>query len=413
MMTINDLELVEDINLLNDKKVVLYGAGENGQSVYLKLKSIGKKVAFFCDSDPEKWGHCPRCVSEESNDDIKIISPDQLKRLEQSENYLIIITVQNQQLIKQIINLLEEKEIKIKNIYTSFAFELCYTRNMDKFNMAKDYEDRLRKIYAMRNQARTFHNHAHGIGGFVNDYFENYMNEMESTDILVYQPAKVGSTTIKSSLTKIGVKSYNTHRIATIKEIDGLGDVFAEISKNRKIKIITLVREPLIRLLSLFFQVLNTWNLPKIQEEDSFLELCNKWMEKEGDGRITSKQFEWFDVELKAVFGLDIYAHPFDKEKGYSIIRQGNTEVLVMKMEKLNGLEKVIGEFVGASDFKLINGNESKTKPYKYLYQNVRDIIKIPQAVADRYYQNNLRMDHFYSQEEKNQFLDYWKKYIV
>ncbi|MDR2889990.1 MAG: putative capsular polysaccharide synthesis family protein [Lachnospiraceae bacterium] len=410
---INDLELIENFHLLNDKKVVLYGAGKIGQSIYLKLKSIGKTVSFFCDGNPEKWGHCPRCTDDESNDDIKIISPDQLKRLDQSEKVVIIITVQNTQSIKQIAQLLEQVKIKTKNIYTSYGFELFYARNMSKFNITKDYEDLLRKFYRMRNQSRVLQNRAHRIGGFINDYFENFMNEMDNTDIIIYQPGKVGSITIKSSLDKMGIKSFHTHRIATILEVDGLEDIFAEVIKNRKIKIITLVREPLIRMLSLFFQGLSVWNLERIQSENSFLELCERWMIKDHTDIVMGKQFEWFDIELKAVFGVDVYAYPFDKERGYGIIQQGNIEVLVMKMEKMNGLEKVIGEFVGAPDFKLTNANESSSKPYNYLYQNIMDVIKIPQAAADRYYQNNLRMDHFYSQEEKNQFLDYWKKYIV
>jgi glutamate mutase epsilon subunit len=122
--------------------------------------------------------------------------------------------------------------------------------------------------------------------------------------------------------------------------------------------------------------------------------------------------FEWFDVELKAVFGIDVYDYPFDREKGYSIIEQDNVEVLVIKLEKINSLEQVIGDFVEVSDFKLINSNVSDKKPYKYLYKNMREEIRIPREVVDRYYKNSPRMKHFYTEEEINMFYKKWEKNI-
>jgi hypothetical protein len=122
--------------------------------------------------------------------------------------------------------------------------------------------------------------------------------------------------------------------------------------------------------------------------------------------------FNWFDNELKAFFGIDVYAHPFDREKGYSIIKQGNIEVLVMKMEKLNSLESVIGEFIGAPQFKLVNDNVGSNKIYKYLYKNVKDAVKIPREIFSVCY-GNPRMSHFYTEEEKAAFLKKWEKNIV
>ena len=46
---------------------------------------------------------------------------------------------------------------------------------------------------------------------------------------------------------------------------------------------------------------------------------------------------------MKEVFGIDVFAYPFDAEKGYTLIKEGNIELLLMKMEKLSELENVIG----------------------------------------------------------------------
>ena len=69
-----------------------------------------------------------------------------------------------------------------------------------------------------------------------------------------------------------------------------------------------------------------------------------------------------------------------------------------MKLEKLNSLESVIGEFVDAPNFRLLNANEGSSKIYKYLYKNVREVIKIPRKIADLYYKGNPRMGHFYTE---------------
>ena len=53
------------------------------------------------------------------------------------------------------------------------------------------------------------------------------------------------------------------------------------------------------------------------------------------------QSFGWFDTELKDHFGLDIFAEPFDREKGFGIYKKNNIEVFVYKLEKLNSLEVI------------------------------------------------------------------------
>ncbi|GAB0120261.1 hypothetical protein Acid7E03_43330 [Acidisoma sp. 7E03] len=121
-------------------------------------------------------------------------------------------------------------------------------------------------------------------------------------------------------------------------------------------------------------------------------------------------QFEWFNKELKAVFGVDVYRHPFDQDKGYSIIKHDHVEVLVIKLEKLSCLEGVVGNFVGRPEFKLLKSNEARHKAYYPLYKDLKERIKIPRELIDLYYADNGYMNHFYSDREKIDFLQSWKK---
>ena len=210
------------------------------------------------------------------------------------------------------------------------------------------------------------------------------MDCIENTaDILVYAIPKVGTKTITASLSRIGILIAKEHSLSGRHPIDSQIEdnasinLRSEILKNHApIKIITAAREPVSRKLSSFFQDLGSYGISSVMQPSTmFLSQISEFVQQKENAanNITRKDlFDWFDQELKAVFGIDVYAHPFDKEKEYSIIRQNNIEVLVLKLEKLNDLEQVIGDFVGAPHVKLVNANEAIDKPYKYLYNNMR-----------------------------------------
>ena len=84
-----------------------------------------------------------------------------------------------------------------------------------------------------------------------------------------------------------------------------------------------------------------------------------------------------------------------------------------MKLENINSLVNVIGEFIDKPQFKLMNTNVGEGKYYKHLYKNVKDAIKIPREIFDMYYKDNPKMDHFYSDAEKTYFLKKWEKNIT
>ena len=73
----------------------------------------------------------------------------------------------------------------------------------------------------------------------------------------------------------------------------------------------------------------------------------------------------------------------------------------------MNNLENVIGEFVEAEDFKIVNANESGNKIYKYLYKYVRENIVLPKEYYNCYMDNEKAL-HFYTKEELRCF---WEKF--
>lgn len=401
---INDLRIIEKIELLYEKKVILYGAGLYGRKILFMLKQADIKVAFFCDGDSKKWG--------DIYVDVKIISPAELKIYSEKEETVIIITPLYGEKVREIIKKLDAIQIQTNNIFTKFGFELSFWQNINKLKLDPVSLNYYTKLYDARQIVRN------------NERVTRLLNIAISSigeELLIYQPGKVGSSTIYSSLRKKGVQCLHLHRLIWPDDLGNpeFEDIYAGF-KNQMVgnvkKIITLVREPLGRELSNFFQRVGGGEFAVVSPEYSFMELCEKFIQQVSVPHIKAgdiDQFEWFDIELKTVFNIDVYAHPFDREEGYSIIRQGNVEVLVLKLEKINSLEHIIGNFVGLPNFKLDNYNSYDSKPYQYLYQNIKEVIRIPQKEVDRYYIGNSRMDHFYSEEEKAVFLKKWKKNIV
>ena len=407
---VNELLLIDNIDILFQNKIVLYGAGQYGKMVYNNLRNAGVKIAYFCDSSSEKWG--------KSIEDVEVITPKKLKALDEKEKITIIISVERVSIIDQIIDLFKVLELKTDYIFTWFGLEVAMLYNIKLMPVSDDY-----RAFLLQSNELNYLIDDHSVK---RNFLKSALSCMENINsVLVYQPGKVGSRTVFTSISQAGVLCRHVHFLGDLYYVECLNQSEAYtfvktyqelVKKAKRIKVITLVREPISRDYSSWFQQINSVSYRLFSPGDRFAESISKVVKESSiscsNNTNYGDQFDWFDRELKAVFGVDIFNYPFDKGKGYSLIKQGNIEILVIKLEKLNNLEQVIGKYVGAPGFKLISANEANDKIYKYLYKNVLDSIKIPPELVTLYYENNPRMDHFYTQKEKAAFLKKWKKNI-
>jgi len=406
---IDELKLIENIDVLFDNKIVLYGAGIIGVKALKMLKEAGlPAAAYFCDGDPRKWGT--------SVEGLEVLSPSELKQLDESEKLAIIIASEHVPFIDQIAEDIAWLKLRTDNIFTLFGLNVSLIWNNKASTLNGGH------YYALQNMLLDISQ-----ASWTACYLEIFARWAEKTNVLlVYSIPKTGTSTLISSLSEINIFADKFHEI-TKKGFPLLVDMFAKykqdifsILKSRKsVKIVSILREPISQFFSSIFQLqgmeFGGVIIRSIQSGKSFADSIAQILAHRKWGNTPNLFFEplnWFDDELKAVFGIDVHAHPFDREKGYSIIKQGNAEVLVMKLEKLNSLEQVIAEFVGAPRFKLLNDNVGSDKLYKYLYKQVKQTIKIPREVFDFYY-NDPRMGHFYSEEEIAGFLKKWEKNIA
>ena len=145
---------------------------------------------------------------------------------------------------------------------------------------------------------------------------------------------------------------------------------------NRKWKVITLVRDPVSRNVSSFFQNLE-FHLSydyrsKVQYESRETMVADirrlfeeHYLDREAMEQIDTSPLTWFDSELKAVFDVDVYASEFPREQGYQIYESEKASVLLLRLEDLNRNHlTALKGFLRIKDFTLVTKNTAEGQAY-------------------------------------------------
>ena len=155
------------------------------------------------------------------------------------------------------------------------------------------------------------------------------------------------------------------------------------ICRSPTIRIVTLVRHPVARARSVFFQELPYWlvlyfnklGLDERQEGASVLEDAFKQ-------EFNIDYYDrWFDDELKRFTGIDVFEHSFDPDEGCLLLKKGKYEVLVVQYEKLAAVKTQIEDFTGA-ELDLTRENVSTNKWYGPILQSLTEeqLAKAPEC---------------------------------
>jgi hypothetical protein len=237
--------------------------------------------------------------------------------------------------------------------------------------------------------------------------------------IFVYQMGKVGSSTIEKTLRKsVHIHNFFDNDPCWINpRLSFPGYKYwllyrpflffrRQVFKSRaEKKIITLVRNPLDRNVSMYFQNLHAF---LVQAYTGFPIGRDKHvMPLARDGgvrvlvdiynRLFPKDYplNWFDNELKRLSGIDVFDYPFDKDLGYSIIAKGSYKILVLTAEKLRENTSVIQEFSGVDSLIFGDVNTGAKKWYSQSYSDFKDAFVPPRDELDLYL-NSQFVSHFY-----------------
>lgn len=255
--------------------------------------------------------------------------------------------------------------------------------------------------------------------------------------ILVYSMPKTGSMSVFKTLQslKITEMTFHTHFLSnddikqhqeniqrdiqkgindsgSAKPLDKIMFIrsLVETNKNKRWKIITLVRDPIQRNLSEFF-----YSLPKLKFDLDFkLKLTTERFQLLKKLFLQKQNYyyelisTWFDRQIKRVFGIDVYDYSFPTENGYTIIKGKRAEILIIRLEDLNRCYKdAFGEFFKIDDCVLINDNLAKEKIYASLYDKFQKRINFSEKFIEKMYSAGYTK-HFYSEREINRFKEKW-----
>lgn len=391
-MKIIDLELMQDISPLFEKKIIIWGMQEKGRSLLQEIRHMGagKKGIAICDHDSAVWG--------EQVEGIKI-QPAEIIEFELTQGcedgFLVCIAYRETQLQDEILGRLERINQEGMAVCTEYGMEWGIYLNLMNENLDASYRQKMLEDHDKKRLTYEENSMTDQMKYFA--YAPLHNDEL----ILIYQPGKVGSRSLYWSLKDYGKYVLHSHVLSGTEQE---GDTLQKLLEQKSAKVISLVREPLARRISEMWQ-----NIPSVNRysaEVDFEEIEQFYFQEGFEYR----EFKWFHRELESVLGINVYDYPFDKEKGYTIIQKNNIELLMMQVEQLNFLEAVIGSFIGIPDFRLQNKNISREKRYRFAYQAYINEFKMPQERLRQIYYENPYMNFFYTEEEINGFYKKWLK---
>lgn len=257
---------------------------------------------------------------------------------------------------------------------------------------------------------------------------------LETADpiLVVHQMGRAGSMTTVNTLRDAGIAIpvYHTHwlnRASLAERLDWLKDIpekkhplnvkvacliadeLRKVGPTRRTwKLVTIVREPVGRNVSTFFLAIDRFFDDFFRRQDrgeiSIAQIRDTFLERFGQERV----LEWMDREIGEVFGIDVYAREFPHDKGYQIFRQGNVDLLVIKLEQLNAcFQPAFEEFLGTRIPGLAMTHITEQDPSYSMYKRFLKEVKMPAEYLERMYSSRFAR-HFYRPEEIQGFIRKW-----
>jgi len=161
---------------------------------------------------------------------------------------------------------------------------------------------------------------------------------------------------------------------------------------------ISLVREPIGRNLSAFFQNLH---LNEFRDEAEAQALFRRFL----DTYPHLQPLTWFDREFGAQLGIDIFDRPFDRQAGYVHLRGRNTVIFRIDCPdevKSRVLSDILGRRIDVG-----RENDGSDKDYRERYEAVKSLAVFPRGFTDMMYDSKFAR-HFWSEDERAAFRARW-----
>jgi hypothetical protein len=254
---------------------------------------------------------------------------------------------------------------------------------------------------------------------------QQLLNQYKDPDtIFIYQMGKVGSTSLTLGINNTlhvhafylknhtcparlqGLAKFGLLHIVYRAEQEVMAYLVRRAFRQRKhSKIITLVREPVARNMSMFFHDLDAYLFAAhtncMNTRDKALptrfqdmDLLNKVFEQEFDHYYP---LNWFDNEFARMTGLNIYDYDFNRDLGYCLIKKPSVEVFCLRTDKIAERMDDLSEFCG-SKVNLTAVNRADDKWYHEVYKQFSREYSYSTDELDKIY-NSQFFQHFFQKK--------------
>jgi len=172
-------------------------------------------------------------------------------------------------------------------------------------------------------------------------------------------------------------------------------------------KMVTLVRDPVSRNVSSYFQHLDeiwgirgAWSrVPLSELTDGFLRIFEH-----------DEPLDWFDTEVRDLIGIDVMNHRFEVDRKFSIMRNDKWTLLLMRSDLVDeGKHEALGELVGTPVPILQRQNVTSRKPCAGTYLRFKKQLTLPKSYLDRMYSAPIAT-HFFSSAEIKGMRTNWSR---
>ncbi len=218
--------------------------------------------------------------------------------------------------------------------------------------------------------------------------------------VLIYQMGKVASSTVKATLQQLPryevhqvhrlvmsniARVHHEHRIRGWEMPTGdPGGIYLQdaLRSGRPAKVVTLVREPVGRNISYYFQ-----NLDKILDRVRAHELPIQTII---DGFTEAFPYSddpltWFDYEFAQALGVDIYESGFQAGMNAHRAQAGPYDILVLRADAPDDVKRdALRAFLNEPDLEMRQANVTADKPSASAYRDFRALVKFPEPYLDR-----------------------------
>lgn len=253
-----------------------------------------------------------------------------------------------------------------------------------------------------------------------------YANVPGYEPVLVYQMAKVGSSAVVDALAQHPLPVFHVHRVnpenlirlreerrrlgwevGPIPPHDELGMRLHRrvFSRGRRARVVTLVRDPIARNLSSYFEHLDAiWHTTDAHQSIPIEDLCRGFVER----FFHTEPLTWFENEMLPVLGIDVYVQPFPEE-GHAVIRDGRAEVLILKSESSDEAKSAaLSRFLGIDGITVRRSNETQSKAKGETFRRFRQTLRLSHAYIDEMLSARYTR-HFYSEAERRELRNFYR----